>query len=93
MPAPHLAQPGGCAALRIVLGTVPCVGRSYEHFPDGFDLHLPHQPCTICREPRLVQRSPRVIDRECGTDHPETRVFHSSTRVVHRELEFVQVKP
>ena len=39
-PAPHLAHPEGCAALRIVLCTVPCVCRSCEHFPDGFDLHL-----------------------------------------------------
>ena len=27
-------------AFRIVLHTVPRVGRSYELFPDGFDLHL-----------------------------------------------------
>ena len=39
-PAPHLAQPEGCAALRIVLVTVPRASRSCEHFPDGFDLHL-----------------------------------------------------
>ena len=26
--------------LRIVLHTVPRVGRSYEHFLDGFELHL-----------------------------------------------------
>ena len=38
-PAPHLAHPGGCAALRIVLVTVPCVSRWCEHFPNGFDLH------------------------------------------------------
>ena len=30
----------GRAALRIVLVTVPRVGRSCEHFPDGFDVHL-----------------------------------------------------
>ena len=41
-PAPHLAHPEGCAALRIVLVTVPRVSRSCEHFPDGFDLHLLH---------------------------------------------------
>ena len=40
-PAPHLAHPEGCAALRTVLVTVPRVSRSCEHFPDGFDLHLP----------------------------------------------------
>ena len=39
-PAPHLAHPEGCAALRIVLVTVPRVSRSCEHSPDGFDLHL-----------------------------------------------------
>ena len=39
-PAPHLAHPEGCAALRIVLGTVLRVSRSCEHFLDGFDLHL-----------------------------------------------------
>ena len=39
-PAPHLEHPEGCAALRIVLITVPRVSRSCEHFPDGFDLHL-----------------------------------------------------
>ena len=26
--------------LRIVPHTVPRFGRSYEHFPDGFELHL-----------------------------------------------------
>ena len=26
--------------LRIVPHTVPRVGRSYEHFPDGFEVHL-----------------------------------------------------
>ena len=30
--APHM--------LRIVPHTVPRVGRSYQHFPDGFELHL-----------------------------------------------------
>ena len=42
-PAPHLAHPEhpeGCAALRVVLVTVPRVSRSCELFPDGFDLHL-----------------------------------------------------
>ena len=29
--------------LRIVPHTVPRVGRSYEHFPDGFELHLLQQ--------------------------------------------------
>jgi len=39
-PAPHLAHPEGCAALRIVLVTVPRVSLFCEHFPDGSDLHL-----------------------------------------------------
>ena len=41
-PAPHLAHPEGCAALRIVPVTMPRASRSGEHFPDGFDLHLLH---------------------------------------------------
>jgi len=40
VPALHLAHLEGCAALRIVLVTVPRVCRSCDHFPDGFDLHL-----------------------------------------------------
>ena len=39
-PAPHLAHPEGCAALRTVLVTVPRVSRSCGNFPDEFDLHL-----------------------------------------------------
>jgi hypothetical protein len=39
-PAPHLAHPEGCAALRIVLLTVLRASRSCEHFSDGFDLHV-----------------------------------------------------
>ena len=39
-PAPPLANPHGCAALRIVLITVPLVSRSCELFPNGFDLYL-----------------------------------------------------
>jgi hypothetical protein len=35
-PAPHLVHLEGCAALRIVLVTVPRVSRSCEHFSDGF---------------------------------------------------------
>jgi len=45
-PAPHLAHLEACAALRIVLVTVPHVSRSCEHFPDGFDPHL----LQICEE-------------------------------------------
>jgi len=33
--APHLAHPEGCAALRIVLVTVPRVSHSCEQFLDG----------------------------------------------------------
>ena len=40
-PAPHLhIQRDGRATLRIVIVTLPCVGRSCEHFSDGFHLHL-----------------------------------------------------
>ena len=39
-PAPHLAHPEGCAALRIVPVTVPRASRSCKHFQDGSDVHL-----------------------------------------------------
>ena len=41
-PAERLAKKTASAPhmLRIVPQTVPRVGRSYEHFPDGFELHL-----------------------------------------------------
>ena len=41
--APHLAHLEGCAALRIVLVTMPHVSRSCEHSPDGFKLHPLHR--------------------------------------------------
>ena len=40
--APHM--------LRIVPHTVPRVGRSYEHFPDGFELHLLPSLSTLPRK-------------------------------------------
>ena len=40
-PALHLTNPERCAALRIVLATVPQESRSCEHIPDGFD-HILH---------------------------------------------------
>jgi len=33
--------------LRIVPHTETRVDRSYEHFPDGFELHLLRQACTL----------------------------------------------
>ena len=51
-PSPHLAHPDGCAALRIVLVTVPRASRSCEHFPDGFDRRLaPVRQVTLHPEP------------------------------------------
>ena len=41
-PAPHLANPEGCAALSIVLLTVPRVSRSSKHLSDAFNLDLLH---------------------------------------------------
>ena len=39
-PAPHLAHPEGCAALRIVRVPVPRVSRSCEYCQDGIDFYL-----------------------------------------------------
>ena len=62
-PAP--AHPGGCAAFRMVLVTVPRVSRSGEHFPDGFDLHLPHEreKCVYYGSDPLRGRSQRTLYR------------------------------
>ena len=43
-PLLNLAHRDGRAALRIVLVTAPCVSRSCENFPDGFNLRLPQVP-------------------------------------------------
>ena len=45
-PAPHLTNPEGCAALRIVLVTVPRVSRSCEHLRTGVSIRFEHR----CRE-------------------------------------------
>ena len=42
-PAPRLAHPEGCAALRSVLVAVPRVSRFCKRFPDEFELHLLRQ--------------------------------------------------
>ena len=54
-----MARGEGCAALRIVLVTVAPVSRSCEHFPDGFDLHLPHRSTGIDVLVFGVHRLPR----------------------------------
>ena len=46
-PAPHLAHPEECAALRIVLVTLHRVSRSCEQCPDRFELHLLPGTCSI----------------------------------------------
>ena len=59
-PAPHLARPSGCVAIRIALVTVPRVSRSSEHFPDvlgvepeeGLAVHGRHLPPKV--DVRLV---------------------------------------
>ena len=67
-PAPHLAHPEGCAALRIVLVTVHRVSRSCEHFPDGFDLPLLQggEGLTASRHVRIDREGVR------DTDDPES---------------------
>ena len=56
-PAPHLAHPEGCAALRIVLVTEPRVSRSCEHFLDGFDLHLLRHETSYSTNPRHERKA------------------------------------
>ena len=66
--------------LRIVPHTVPRVGRSYEHFPDGFELHLllpGLQAVSIDSgevtrgEKKALRGTDRVL---CITDFPELYV-------------------
>ena len=50
--------------LRIVPHNVPRVGRSYEHFPDGFELHLlqpPRETETLGEEEFIAKQ---LIERE-----------------------------
>ena len=72
-PAPHLARPEGCAALRIVLVTVPRVSRSCENFPDGFDLHL-----------LQVRYSRRDADHSNGAPSSDGRESLEAMRKIHR---------
>ena len=59
--------------LRIVPHTVPRVGRSYEHFPDGFELHL-----LLCVPPdayhtgaRSMYPKPEARNLKLGTRNPQ----------------------
>jgi len=70
-PAPHLADPEGCAALHIALVTVPRVSRSCEHFPDGFDLHLLHPRLDQVTAPAKWQPDRDVF---MGTDPGRARL-------------------
>jgi len=53
--------------LRIVPHTVPRVGRSYEHFPDGFELHLLHLPERTCAASRRRGSPNLVVGEVLGT--------------------------
>jgi hypothetical protein len=63
------ASASAAHAFRIVLHTVPRVGRSYELFPDGFYLHL--LPCKA--KDSLAPAPTRLVPR------PETQKFFSSS--------------
>ena len=65
-----LAHLEGCAALRIVLVTVPRVSRSCEHFPDGFDLHT-YKPIIEADMRRIfLGMVSRTTLGSAGTDSP-----------------------
>ena len=50
--------------LRIVPHTVPRVGRSCEHFPGGFELHLLPQVVQLMSLPRRTHGGADVIRKE-----------------------------
>ena len=89
-PAPHLAHPEGCAAQRIVLVTVPRVSRSCDHFPHGFDPHLP--PCILrelgrgrtaaANSKSLHQRGPQTAAFPGSDRGPQTATFPGSEGVL-----------
>jgi len=80
-PAPHLAHPEGCAALRIVLVTVPRVSRSCEHFPDGFDLHLLHLHWKKVSPGRIYGLEFRAQGSRCRVQGSGCKVQGSQCRV------------
>ena len=57
-PAPRLAHPEGCAALRIVLVTVPRVGRSCEHV--HAEVRLPRQQTLVLPRRLAFPRTSRT---------------------------------
>ena len=59
--------------LRIVPPTVPRVGRSYEHFPDVFELHLLQEDFKEMLEDKAFQRPcALVFCRDSGTGLPRS---------------------
>ena len=61
--APHNAHPEGCAALCIVLVSVPRVSRSCEHYPDGFDPHFLHLPLPVYPLAKYQVLSAKAVEK------------------------------
>ena len=78
--------------LRIVPDTVPRVGRSYEHFPDGFELHFlgpgflrltPPRPCRRTQGSNTLQTLPPTpLHSTPSTPYPLTGIPRSLERLV-----------
>ena len=64
--APHM--------LRIVPHAVPRVGRSYEHFPDGFELHL-----LLSQGRQVPRREPNAFSRLGSALNPKPRTQTTET--------------
>ena len=90
-PAPHLAHPEGrahperCAAMRMVLVTGPRVSRSWEHFPDGFDLHLQQivinpgfRGSTVLHQVVLDRIRTSIYDKHSSSKKITTHLDHTS---------------
>ena len=84
--------------LRIVPHTVPRVGRSYEHFPDGFDLHLPIRTHETCRPQFFVQVPFGVFDMldhigvESGAENVRAPIGLVVGRALRMSVEAVRVE-
>jgi len=74
-PASHLAHPGGCAALRIVLVTVPRVSRSCKIFSESLSLRW-RVCCPARRPPRVHGSAPPSCEERVTCEHDNTYRAH-----------------
>ena len=81
-----LAHPEECAALRIVLLTVPRLSRSCEKKSDGFDLHLQRsipKPYIMHHASYTIHHTPCAIHHTPCTKHHTPYTIHHTPYTIH----------